>query len=351
MDNAPHVHVLRPIIAELGRRGHKVEITARDFGQTLPLLKMYGLKAKRLGRHRGKNKIKKYLSFSFRSIALLLYSLGRRFDAVLCHGARAAVPSAKILDIPLVLMGDYEHAGVLPKFLNSSVKLLLVPDIIPTEALVNKGIPARRIIGFPGLKEDLYVHDFKPDQSFLYEMGMARDRVLVLVRPPATMAHYAVQRSSLVFSQVLEYLCTRDDVQVLLLSRTDEQQRELAAHARMHGYRNIFFPTRVYHGPSLIWFSDMVISGGGTMNREAAALGVPVVSIYQGPLGSVDRHLINTGKLMHVSSIEELRSIPLVKSGRNGNQPRPEVGSRLCEFITDRILEAVSPEHGGPGED
>jgi predicted glycosyltransferase len=341
MDNAPHVHVLRPIIVELERRGHRVEITARDYGQTLPLLGMYGLRARRVGRHRGKNIVRKYLSFIFRSLRLLFYSIGRQYDAVLCHGARAVVPAAWLLGLPLIIMGDYEHAGVLPRFLNFRVSLLLIPDVIPSAVFVHKGVPARCIIGFHGLKEDLYIHDFEPDASFIREMRIDKGRILVLVRPPATMAHYAVKESSHLFYQVLEYLCSRSDVQLLVLPRTGEQSEHLRLLAHERGYNNIAFPDKVYNGPSLIWHSDVVISGGGTMNREAAALGVPVISIYQGPIGAVDRHLIETGRLVHVGSLEDMTRIVIAKSGDRVDVRRADIGARLLEYITDRIVQTV----------
>ena len=345
MDNAPHVHVLRPIIVELERRGHRVEITARDYGQTLPLLEFYGLKARRIGRHGGKSKLRKYVSFVTRTLSLLSFALGKRFDAAFSHGSRSIVPVARLLGLPLVSLGDYEHT-VFPNFMRSWIRLLLIPDVIPVEAFAGRGMPHDRICGYPGLKEDLYVHDFHPDPSFLAELHIDLELVLILIRPPATMAHYAVKRSSVVFNQVLDYLCGLSSVQLILLPRTRQQGEELKAVVRKRGYTNIVIPDTVYNGPSLIWYSDIVISGGGTMNREAAALGVPVFSIYQGPIGAVDRHLIDMGRLIHVKDIDDLKSIPLVKSTRGGEVPKSETGSRLTDFIVSRILRAAENDRG-----
>jgi uncharacterized protein len=340
MDNAPHVHVLRPIIVELEQRGHCVEITARDYGQTLPLLEFYGLKARRIGRHGGKNKLRKYASFATRTMSLLSFAAGRRFDAAFSHGSRSIVPVAKLLGLPLVGLGDYEYTAF-PKFMKPWVRLVLIPDVIPIEALAENGTPRDRICGYPGLKEDLYVHDFQPDPTFLADLHVNPELVLILLRPPATMAHYAVRQSEVVFDQVLDYLCNLRQVQLILLPRTTAQGEELKAIIRKRSYTNIVIPERVYNGPSLIWYSDLVISGGGTMNREAAALGVPVFSIYQGPMGAVDRHLIDTGRLVHVKNAVDLRSIPLTKSTRRGELPKSDTGSRLTDFIVSRILMAA----------
>jgi predicted glycosyltransferase len=338
MDNAPHVHVLRPIIVELERRGHRVEITARDYGQTLPLLEFYRLKACRIGRHGGKNRLRKYISFATRTLSLLFFTFGKKFDVAFSHGSRSIVPVARLLRLPLVSLGDYEHTAS-PKFMGSWTRLLLIPDVIPVEAFAARGMSRDRICGYPGLKEDLYVHDFQPDPSFLNELHINPKSILILIRPPATMAHYAVKKSSVVFDQVVDYLCGLSHVQLILLPRTRQQGEELKAVVSKRCYTNIVIPSKVYNGPSLIWYSDLVISGGGTMNREAAALGMPVFSIYQGPIGAVDRHLIDTGRLIHVKNISDLKSIHLKKSTRRGEVPKSDIGARLTDFIVSRIAE------------
>lgn len=345
MDNAPHVHVLRPLIVELERRGHRVDITARDYGQTLPLLEYYGLPARRIGRHGGKNRLRKYLHFATRTLSLLLFALGKRYDAAFSHGSRSIVPVARLLHLPLISLGDYEHTSF-PNFMKPWIDLLLVPDVIPSEVFSEDGKPNGRVCGYPGLKEDLYVHDFQPNPSFLDELHIDPRSILILMRPPATMAHYAVKQSSVVFDRVLDHLCGHDQVQIILLPRTSQQAEELKSLLAKRGYSNVVIPEKVYNGPSLIWYSDLVISGGGTMNREAAALGVPVFSIYQGPIGAVDRHLIAAGKLVHIRDIEDLQRIPLAKAARRGNVPRSDIGPRLTEFIVSRILEAARNGRG-----
>ena len=347
MDNAPHVHVLRPLIVELERRGHSVEITARDHGQTLPLLRRYGLQARVVGRHGGKNMARKLVAFATRTLSLLAFGAGRRFDAAFSHGSRSLVPAAHLLGIPVISMGDYEYA-TFPRFMRSWINALLVPDVMSLDTVADRGIPRECIHRYPGLKEELYIHDFQPDPSFLGEMKLDRDRILVLVRPPATMAHYAVRKSATVFSETLEYLCGRKEVQIILLPRTELQRGELAAVVRARNYENVAIPQVVYHGPNLVWHADLVISGGGTMNREAAALDVPVYSIYQGPIGAVDRHLIENGKLVHVGTIDDLRRIPLRKRDHPSMVRASDTGRKALDFIVERILETAGRKRGMP---
>lgn len=340
MDNAPHVLVLKPIIAELERRGHTVEITARDYGQTLPLLRVYGLSATSIGRHGGRNPLRKVLSLAVRSARLLLFGLGRRFDAVFCHGARGVFPVARLLRLPLITMGDYEHA-IHPAAFFRWPALHLVPDAIAPDVLVRRGVPEESIVRYAGLKEDLYVHDFTPDPRIAKDLGVERESIMILMRPPAMAAHYAVRESGVLFLEVLASLGTRRDLRLVVLPRTDGQRKELEAYVAAKGCTNVILPPRVFEGPRLVWQADLVVSGGGTMNREAAALGVPVVSIFQGPLGEVDRHLIAKGMMRHVSSIEELRRIPLAKRPRAPHAPSSTRGGPLAVFIADHIVDAA----------
>ncbi len=347
IDNASHVPVLAPIIRELRRRGHDVDITARDYGQTLPLLALHGLPAHPVGRHAGRKMVKKVMATVARTARLLFFAMGRRFDAVLCLGSRGVYTAAWLLRIPIVTLGDYEYASM-PFPLYRMPTLVVVADAIPLAAFDK--VPPGRVRFFPGLKEDLYVHDCRPDPSFLDEMGIDRGRIIVLMRPPATMAHYAVKESARLFEQALDYLAGRDDLELIVVPRTRDQEAELRGWARGRNAANLHFPPRVYDGTSLVWYSDVVIGGGGTMNREAAALGVPVVSIYEGPLGAVDRRLIEAGRLVHVSSIEELKALPLRKREQPGSVPRSDAGRRLCDLIIAHVLEAVRMTSARPRE-
>jgi predicted glycosyltransferase len=344
IDNAPHVLVLRPIIAELQRRGHQVEITARDYGQTIPLLEMYGMRFRRIGTHGGKSMVKKYISLLTRSVALFFYAMGKRFDLVFCHGTRAVYLPAKFLRIPLVILCDYEYTS-LPVFMARWITLQLFPDIIPLAAYLKPGINPQRLCGYPGVKEDLYVHDTAPDPSFLVENGMDPRKVIIIMRPPATMAHYAVPESETFFYRILDFLCMQNTVQILLLPRTPAQEDEVRTYKQERDLVNLFIPDRVHDGPGMVKCADIIVSGGGTMNREAATIGMPVYSIYQGPIGAVDRHLIETGRLQHLSTVEMLEKIPLVKRAKTEKGSIDHSGGaaqRVKTFIVERIIECAA---------
>lgn len=337
IDNAPHVLVLEPIIRWLNAQGQGVQITARDHGQTLPLLQLLGLPYVVTGKHAGKQMYRKVLSLVTRSVQLIGHAAGKGYSASFCHGTRALYPAAKLLGIPLVVLQDYEH-GALPRFMCRWPDRVLVPHVIPDEAFIQRGVRPESLRKYPGLKEELYVYDVKPDAAPLLALGLDLQRPIVLIRPPASMAHYHVQQSDELFVGVMQWLRARGDLQVVVLPRADEQRRSIEGFLQENPSPNVRIPEVVSYGPDLIYYSDLVISGGGTMNREAACMGVPVYTIFKGPMGSVDRHLIGQGRLKVLDRPGELDAVTIQK------RPRPDLAAlrprreRIVRFIGEVIL-------------
>jgi predicted glycosyltransferase len=337
IDNAPHVLVLNPIIRELQARGHNVEITARDFGQTLPLLELHKLPYRAVGQHAGKNKLKKGLSLILRSTQLWRFAKGQQFDLALCHGARGIVLPSRLLNIPLVVLMDYEHTFNYP--FRRWARRILMPEVIPDSELKHLGFDLSRVIKYPGLKEELYVYDFEPDPLVLKEIGVNPDKVIVVMRPPATMAHYHAKESERLFWSVLRFLTEQAHTHVVLLPRTEAQATEILAC--LHAHENVVIPKKAVYGPNLLWHADLVISGGGTMNREAACLGVPVYSVFRGPLGGVDRYLIQQGLLRALQGEEDIKSIGLEKRPKEPLQKNKRRSQELARLVVEKILEVV----------
>ncbi len=334
MDNAPHVLTLAPLVRELERRGCKVEITARDYGQTLPLLEAYGLPHRCVGTHAGKNKIKKVAGLLARSIALWSFARRQRFDAVLSHGARGCLLPARLFGLPLIVLMDYEHVFSLP--FRRWARLILMPEAIPDDKLVRLGFDLSRVAKYPGLKEELYVNDFEPDSKSLRQAGIDLDRIVVVMRPPATMAHYHNPKSETLFFAALDYLGAHPGVQIVLLPRTSTQGAEILR--RSHGKNgNLIVPKTVLQGPNLIWHADLVVGGGGTMNREAACLGLPVYSLFCGPSGAVDRYLIDSGKMQRLTSETQLGQIALGKRVPKPLRDHLQRSKMLLNYISDKI--------------
>jgi predicted glycosyltransferase len=287
-----HVLVFRPLIRLLRERGDEVEITTRDYGQTLQLLELHGLEATILGRHGGRSRVGKARSLLSRLAALRRWARSRSFDLALAHGSHELTLSARSLGIPSATTHDYEFATLQHQLGMRAANKVVVPEGIPAERLARFGVKPPKLLRYPGLKEEYYLADFEPDPSVLERWQIDRDRALVVLRPPPDVSLYHRHANPL-FPQTLDYLGRLENVQAVVLPRTEEQRE----YVRSLALPSLIVPDRAVDAQSLIAFADVVVSAGGTMNREAAALGVPVYTTFGGRLGGVDEELIREGRL------------------------------------------------------
>jgi predicted glycosyltransferase len=303
LDNSPHVPFFRPIIEELRRKGYEVFLTARDAYQVRELLEYYGVEGKVIGRHYGKHKLFKALGTFWRAAVLTVWVRKERPDISVCHGSRGCLITSKLLDIPNLTLTDYEFTASIPSMRPT---WMMVPSVVPDDHM---GAAGPTIMKYPGIKEDVYLSRFLPDQSLKSRLGIASDALVITVRPPATEAHYHNPEAEVLLKAALDRFVADIGVQIILLPRNKRQDAELRgnwAHAIASG--KILIPDHVEDGMNLIWNSDLVISGGGTMNREAAAMRVPVYSIFRGKIGAVDQYLADEGRLVLLESVEDVRT-------------------------------------------
>jgi predicted glycosyltransferase len=301
LTNSPHVLVMRPVIARLRAQGHEVEVTARDFAQTLQLLRRFEIQHTAIGRHRGGSVWGKAAGIASRSAALTRWARRRRFDVALGHGSNDVSVAAALLGIPCATMFDYEWAAVQHQLNCRLAQAVVVPDAIPAGRLRRYGARGK-LRPYPGLKEEYYLADFEPDESVLDTLGLDRGRPILTVRTPPEVALYHRFENDL-FGNVLERLrlaSLEHGLQPVLLPRTQEQRLQLQAEPCFT------VPREAIDAQSLIAFSDLVISAGGTMNREAVAMGVPVCSTFGGRLGALDERLISEGRLRLLKDAAEV---------------------------------------------
>jgi predicted glycosyltransferase len=295
LTNSPHVLVLRPIVDELRARGHDVSITARDFAQTLGLLERFEIDHTVVGRHRGGKLAAKGLGLVSRSTALARWARGRRLDLALGHGSNDVTVAARLLRIACSTMFDYEWATVQHAVNCRLAQTVVVPDAIAPERLARYGATPAKIAAYPGLKEEYYLADFEPDPAVLGELGLDPAQPIAVVRtPPAVSLYHRFEND--VLGGVLERL---RGSQTVVLPRTPQQRAEL----RGGGF---IVPEQAIDAQSLIAYADLVVSAGGTMNREAVALGTPVWTTFQGRLGAVDERLIADGRLKVLERAEDI---------------------------------------------
>jgi predicted glycosyltransferase len=332
LDNSPHVPFFMPIIEGLEKRGYQIFLTARDSYQVCELLRLHRLSCQVVGRHYGKIWILKVLGTGLRAVQLLPLAAKERPDLAVAHGSRAQVLAAAFLGIPSVMMCDYEFSNAIG-FLKPN--WVFVPDVIPEERVHQK---PDHVLRYHGLKEDVYVQRLKPDPTVRTLLGVGKDELIVTVRPPATEAHYHNPESEQLLAETLRYLLDEPGVRVVMLPRNENQGTVLRGDwRRAIDEGRIIIPEHAVEGLNLIWNSDLVISGGGTMNREAAALGVPVFSIFRGRMGAVDRYLAKTSRLTLVEKVEDIRT-KIVLERRKPAQ----WGSANQSAALDCILDAIS---------
>jgi predicted glycosyltransferase len=324
---AAHPIVLRPVIERFSSAGHTVEVTAREYGQTEGILDRLGIPYTSIGRHGGAGIARKGAAVASRSTRLWRWARGRGFDLALAHGSVDIAVVSRPLRIPLVQMNDYEHAGLQRRIAFRSAALVMAPDAIPAEAMERAGAHRDRLFRYPGLKEDYYLADFVPDPGVFREVGLdrlgftpeANAPVLVVVRPPPETSEYHAENP--LYESVISRLGGAAGAVTVAIPRTQGQ----AARLRDRGLPSLVVPSRAVDAQSLIAYADLVVSAGGTMNREAVALGTPVYTIFSGRMGAVDERLIGEGRLRELT---DPGAIELVKreAGTGAVHPRdPQV--------------------------
>jgi predicted glycosyltransferase len=296
LTNSPHVLVMRPLIELLRADGAEVAVTARDFAQTVALCERFGIDCEVMGRHRGARLGAKALGLADRSLALARWARGRRFDLALGHGSNDVTVASWLLRVPRTTMFDYEWATVQHTVNCRLADAVVVPEAIPPERLDRYGARGK-LRRYEGLKEEYYLADFEPEPAVLDELGLDRAAPIAVVRTPPSVSLYHRFENDL-FAQVL--LRLREAGQVVVLPRVEAQREELA---RAGGF---VVPARAIDAQSLIAFADLVVSAGGTMNREAVALGTPVVTTFEGRLGAVDERLIAEGRMRKLARADEV---------------------------------------------
>ena len=298
LTNSPHVLVMRPVIERLRAEGHEVQVTARDFAQTLGLCERFGIENTAIGAHRGGGLVAKAEGVVARSHALTRWARGRRFQLALGHGSNDITVAAALLRIPCSTTFDYEWATVQHNVNCRLAQPVVVPDVVPPERLYRYGARGK-LAPYPGLKEEYYLSDFEPSEAVLHELGLDPASPIAVVRTPPAVSLYHRFENDL-FASVLHRL---RGTQTVVLPRTGDQRAELE---RLGG---LLVPQRAIDAQSLIAHADLVISAGGTMNREAVALGTPVFTVFEGRLGAVDERLLAEGRLRRLERVEQVEMI------------------------------------------
>ncbi len=324
LTNSPHVLFFRPILRRLDEAGTETLVTARDYAQTLGLLELYGIPHTVVGRHGGARLAGKTTGFARRSVALARFGRSKRgIRQAVSHGSNDLSVAATLLRLHNTVLHDYEGATAMHRINFRLAAKVMVPEVIPFSALHALGLDERRYRPYAGIKEQVSLADFDPDLTVPAQLGLDEARPIAVLRPPATMSLYHRGLENRLFDDVLEHL-QATDAQVVLLPRTPAQAAEFS------GAKAVTVPAKPVDGPSLISAADLVVSAGGTMNREAALLGTPTWTTFAGEMGAVDRMLIDSGRMRLLERPEQL-----AVEKRRPSSPHYEA---LADAVTEEIL-------------
>ena len=330
--NSPHVPFFRSLANEFVRRNHEVVLTARDFAETVKLAEAAGFTAEIIGGHGGGKLWGKAGNLVQRAMALARWARGRKLDLAVSHNSYSQILAARALSLRTVTLMDYEHQPANHLAFRMASRII-VPEGFPEAALTRFGASHAKVKRYVGLKEDVYLADFQCDHEFqkqLSRLGINESNVLVIVRPPASEALYHRFENEL-FDKLLERLLATPAVKVLLLPRNDSQR----ATYNVRAGASLIVPESPLDGANLIAHSDLVVSAGGTMNREAAALGIPAASIYLGEWAAIDEHLVKEGRLRRISTPEDIRDLPIQKKGQVNARREVRVATQVADLILE----------------
>jgi predicted glycosyltransferase len=327
---AAHPLVLRPIIERLEARGDEVFITAREYGQTIGILDRLDMHHTVVGEHGGASRLGKARALESRSRALAKVVWEKRPELALAHGSVDLAVVSWLLRIPSVQMQDYEFANLQRQISFRAAARVLAPEAIPVDRLRKIGAKPKKLVRYPGLKEEYYLYDFVPDEGIVGDLGLDPEKVITVVRPPPETSEYHAPND--VYAATLRRLADANgEAQAVIIPRTREQGEA----ARALGAPNLLIPERAIDAQSLIACADLVVSAGGTMNREAVALGTPVYTTFSGRMGGVDEVLINEGRLQVLEDPAELTL-------RKRIDPVGVLNPRDPTFLVASVLGAVA---------
>jgi len=329
ISNSPQVAFFRPLIALLQERAHDVDVTTREYAQTIELLDLHQIEHDVVGPgHGGAGAGGKARAMVGRLHALRRFAKGRNFDLALSHASHELPLVARSLGVPSAYAFDYEFARVQHGLGSRAARRVIVPDAIPQERLDGLGASRSKVRRYPGLKEEYSLAGFEPDAAVLDALGLDTERILVVVRTPPDVSLYHRHGNPFI-GDVLQRLGRDDDIRAVVLPRNARQREDITAQR----LPSLIVPEHAIDALSLVAFSDLVVSAGGTMNREAVALGVPVYTTFAGRLGAVDSALVNQRRLRILTTVDKL------ELEKREGEVRPT--GRDPAFLLDLMLTAL----------
>ena len=292
LTNSPHVNFFDGMIRDL-RKDHELLLTCRPLANTIELLEMSGLSHYIIGRHYGKNKIKKVLGFIIRIFQLYCFLRNKNIDVGISHSGFNVPVVSWLLHIPCIYLNDNEHAEAnRVSFLFANK--ILVPEFIDIEKVKRQWASEDKIIKYPGVKEGIYLWSYTPIAFNNSDNPKSKKRIFI--RPEPWTAQYYKGKRNFIDKLLIGI---KDKYEIILLPRGKVQEE----YYRQDRFSGITVSDKSMNLNEIMSNCDLFIGAGGTMTREAAVLGIPTISIYQDELLDVDNYLIDKGLMIHKKDV------------------------------------------------
>ncbi|WP_297500609.1 DUF354 domain-containing protein [Thermococcus sp.] len=297
--NAPHVHFFKGVIRELEKTDHEVIITTREFDGLTGILDMFGFDYYVVGKHGGATLEGKLLASAERVYKLSRLIIEEKPDMAIYKHSVEAPRVAFGLGIPSIGFVDNETAVAQNKLFLPLTKLVLYPKAIDAYDLIRCGADPNGIKTVNGFSELAHLYGFRPEKRVLRELGLKRNGYIVMRTEPVK-ANYFNGPEKSVLEDIIPLL---PEIPIVLFPRTGEQRK------RFERFNNVIMPEKPVDSLSLLYYARLMIGAGGTMNREAIALGTPTISTYPGRLLAVTKWLVELGVEFHSTDPYEVARV------------------------------------------
>jgi predicted glycosyltransferase len=322
MINPSDVHFFKPLISDLFE--YNIFSTTRDRAETVELANRYNINNRVIGTDYN-DSFKKVANMIYRTMDLTMKVSA--FDVSLSFENGMCVLASKLHMKTSILYCDNDLKFVQKKSsvqdIETKIKSMASCTIVPSVCYDNfkNSYSEDRLMSFDGYKEDVYIADYKPDQNFLNELPF--DRFMV-VRPEALSSVYVRDTKSIVPELITSLV--DNGINVIYLPR-DKGDKKYADG------KNVFIPKNTPNGLDLCYYADAILTGSGTLAREASCMGTPSVSFFPSEiLLSVDQQLADEGKMLHSRDIEEI--VDYIKS----HHKRKESELHRCNTVKKEVV-------------
>lgn len=329
--NTPHVRFFKKIIEHLEKNGEEVIITTRKLHGIHELLKEFGFEFISIGKHKATLK-DKLIESTYRAYRLSKLISKLKPDVAVSKHSIELPRVAFGLKIPIVYVLDNEHAIEANKLTLPLCETIILPKVINVWDIIKCGADPNSLVRYNGTSEILHFEDHEYDENILEKLGIERNKDhIILMRPePIKASYFKASHDTSILIPVIEKL--RDYADILVLPRSEKQKKMF----EKQGVVVLKPPIDTF---SLIKKCDLMIGAGGTMNREAALLGTPVISCYPGKILAVDKFYIEKGLMYHSLDPKKIVELALKLLGDKPKKIKLETDN-LFKIIINKIYEA-----------